>query len=529
MNSGLIYYYKITFKNRLKNIIRKPFKSIGSILLSMIWLYYPFIFKRTIVDMGLDNPSGYITIFAVIIIFFSLPIKLSYFKRKGIVFNESDINLLFTSPISPKDIIVHGMTKNIVQNVFKYIVLFIAALYIFKISIIKSLLICLGGIILTNTIDISMGIIMYGSEKISIKTKEKIQYLVYTVLIILAIFILLILAMQGFTMENFKNILTGNLMIMVPILVWEIGFLRLILFGGDIFSTISAILYIASTVGLLIVVRRMKIVGEYYEEALSFSEDYTKAIKESKKDGGIKIVGKKNEYKDIEFSTKGRFAKAIFYKQLDELKKVSFLSKYGRMIIYFLSSMIFGTIFKIIDPSTSPYIVFAGCYILSSYTLVFFSSKKTWKKEFEIHYTYLIPDTVLNKIIYSTAVGHIKNLVEGIALFTPVSLMLGFPIYYGILCGIIYMGVGSVLLYFDLMISEILGARIGAMVTSIIMITLDIIILGLGLLLAFTVSLFFLNIWMIYGILLIYLGLISTLGIFISTKLYNNMEFVTEE
>ena len=91
------------------------------------------------------------------------------------------------------------------------------------------------------------------------------------------------------------------------------------------------------------------------------------------------------------------------------------------------------------------------------------------------------------------------------------------------------MGVGSVLLYFDLMISEILGARIGAMVTSIIMITLDIIILGLGLLLAFTVSLFFLNIWMIYGILLIYLGLISTLGIFISTKLYNNMEFVTEE
>lgn len=530
MNSGFIYYYKKTFKNRIKTMIRKPLKSLGTLLLGLFWIYYPFLFKNLLEGVGFNNPKGYIAVVAGVSIFLGLPGILSYFKRKGLIFNESDINFIFTSPISPKSIIVHGMMKNILTYIIQYIIYFVAAIFIFKVSLIKALIITITGIIISNIINISLAVIMYGSEKLTAKQKDYIKIVVYILLGLLFLFMLYTTSRKSLSSGSFIDFLTGNLIMMIPIFGWEIGFLKLIILGPDKYNIIATVLYFISAIVLFIKVKNMDIVGDYYEEALSYSEDYTKAIKKSKEDGGINFVGKNKKYKKIKFSTKGRLSKAIFYKQIDEMKKLSFLSKYGRVLIYFLLSIAAGLILRgDKDIDANPLIILTATYVISSYFIIFFGKKSNWKKEFKMHYIYLIPDTTIKKVLYSTILETIKSLVEGFLLATPIVILMGLPIYNIFLCAIIYFLINTSILYIDLMIKEIISKKIGNMVADILMLFVDSIFLLIGGGIIFLLGFIIDNIFATYMGLSIYLILLSAIGLFLSSKLYANMEFVNEE
>ena len=165
MNKGLVYYYKRVIVNSIKNLKRKPLKSLGKLVLVLYFMFLPFILKDSIANFGLNNAKGYIAIYAAFSIFLGMPSLLTYFKRKGLIFKEADINFMFISPISPKTIILHGMIKNILIYIIQYIVYFIAAVFIFNIPVIKALIMSVIGMIGTNIIQISLAMIMYGADR----------------------------------------------------------------------------------------------------------------------------------------------------------------------------------------------------------------------------------------------------------------------------------------------------------------------------------------------------------------------------
>lgn len=290
MNKAFIYYYSKALKNKVK---KRPIKAFLSIVFGIYFMLIPFFFKELIINFNLDNPKGYIIVFTVISIYLGMPMLLTYFKRKGLIFKESDINFIFTSPISPKNIIVFGMIKNIFLYIAQYIAFYIAMVFIFNISFQKALIVSISGLIFTNTIDISLAIIMYGSEKISNKTKNIIRMIIYVVLLSIAALLGFNLLGQGLNFKTIFRFLSSNLFMIIPIFGWELGFVKLVLLGPNIYNIIASFLYIFSAFILLYFTIKMKCTGEFFEDALSYSQEYEKALQKSK-DGGIGIIEKKD-------------------------------------------------------------------------------------------------------------------------------------------------------------------------------------------------------------------------------------------
>lgn len=532
MNKGLVYYYKRVIVNSIKNLKRKPLKSLGKLILGLYFMLLPFLLKDTIANFGLNNAKGYIAVYAVFSIFLGMPSLLTYFKRKGLIFKEADINFMFISPVSPKAIILHGMIKNILVYIIQYIVYFIAAVFVFNIPVIKALIISLTCMVFTNTIEISLAIIMYGSERITDRGKRIIKYIVFGILLSLLALLSYKLFSKGLSVANVLDFLTGDYILLVPVFGWEIGFLRLVLMGSSNYVILATMLYFISSVVLFIAAYKMKTTGEFYEEALSFSEEYTKALEKSKSDGSVQWAGKKTKTRKIDFSTKGKFAKSIFYKQLDEFKKVSFLSKYGKILLLFTISIILGVIFRIeeevnINDLDSSIVLIV--YAVSSYFAMFFTKTGSWRKEFDNYYTYLIPDSSRNKVLYATLLQNIKNLVEGFAITLPISLIIGLPIYTIPLNALLYSLVHVTILYVDFILREILSKKIGEGISQFIMLGVDALVLLLGGGIIFVSMVFFKDsIVLSYILVYIFLVLVSAVGLFFSSKLYGNMEFVND-
>ncbi|WP_100065363.1 putative ABC exporter domain-containing protein [Miniphocaeibacter massiliensis] len=528
MNKAFEYYFKTITKNRIKNLRRKPIKSIGMILLAIYFVFLPFMFKNMVVGAKLDNPKGYIAFIAVVSIYLGMPSIISYFKRKGLIFTESEVNFMFTAPISPKQNIMFAMGKTLLISTIQYASFFVAAFFIFKIPLIKAILITILGFVFTITIDYSLGIIMYGSEKLSNKTKDRIKYFVYIILLALTGMIVKYLFDKGFSFSNAIDFLSGDLIMIIPIFGWEIGVLKLILIEPTIYNILASAMSFLTSVTLLRLVLRMKSTGEYYEDALSFSEEYSKAINESKRDGSASWVGKKNKIKNIEFSKKGTYSKAIFYKQLDEFKKMSFLKKYIKVIIYLLVSTIVG--FLIREDNKNLEVDFGlaliAAYIVSIYFGLFFSKSKRWRAEYDNFYIYLFPDSSRNKMFYATLLQNLVTVLEALALAIPVNIIFKLPVYFIITNTLIYISVQMVILYMDYILREIIGSKIGESITYFIMLGIDFLILGLiggATFLIYYLTDSTLGSFLV-GISL--LSILSFIGLMLSSKLYTNMEFV---
>ncbi len=529
MNSGIKYYFKVSNINRIKNFKRKPFKSVGMLVLGIYFVFLPLFLKGIIKGMNLDNPKGYIGFIAVLSIYIGMPSMLSYFKRKGLVFTEADINFTFTSPITPKENLLIASINTILLSVVQYMAYMIAAYFIFRIPLYKAILVALVGVVFTNIINNSLVIIMYGSENLNNKTKNIIRYLVYIILISITALIVFNVTSKGVSFKNIMNIFSGDLIMLVPIFGWEIGFLKFVLVGPSVFNIITTGLYFISVLILLIYAKSLKIKGEYYEDALSFSEEYSRILEKSKKEGSIEWVGKKDKIKNISFSKKGSYSKAIFYKQLDEFKKISIFKKYGKVLAYMLISGITGFfIKKDLTESLDLVTVLLVAYIVSIYFGIFFSKGQSWKKEYESFYIYLFPDKARSKMFYSTLFQIIRYFIEGIALALPINIIFKFPIYYIILNVIIYTSVQIMILYVDFILREIVGSKIGENLAYMVMIGVDFFILLLGGGLAFCMYFLTKSVLVSFIFLVIYLLGIACLGLVISSRLYTNMEFVNE-
>lgn len=529
MSKGFLYYYKRSFINKIK---KRPFKTIFAILLGIYFMLLPLLLKEMIKGFGMDKPLGYIAIYSIFSIYLGMPSLLTYFKRKGLIFKEADVNFIFTSPISPKAIIIFGMAKNIFVYILQYITYFVAMVFVFHIPVNKAIIVAIGGIIFTNMIEISLALIMYGSEKITLKAKKTIKIFVFILLGSILGIIAINLMKQGFTAKNLMNFLTGDLIMIVPVFGWEIGFIKLILLGPTTYNIIATALYIFSAIVLFILAYKMKLTGEFFEEALSFSQEYEKALEKSK-DGGFAVVGKKAKVRKIEFSTKGKYAKAIFFKQLDEFKKTSLLSRFGKTGMFLIASIAIGIILRInkekVFKNISDDTLVVIFYGISTYFAIFFSKINTWRKEFDNHLIYLIPDSTRNKILYSTLFQDIKYLVEGIVISTPIILLVGFPIYLIPVGILIYAMTNITILYVDLILREILTGKIGDALSQFIMLFVDMIVLVIGGLIIGLTGSTGSSPLISTTVLIIYLLIMSFIGLTLSSKLYRNMEFVTKE
>lgn len=83
---------------------------------------------------------------------------------------------------------------------------------------------------------------------------------------------------------------------MIPIIGWEISAFHLILLSPDLLNAAGMVLYLLTTILLVILAYRMPCNGDYYEDAAKFADTYAEMIKRKK--NGEMVMGLEEKKKN---------------------------------------------------------------------------------------------------------------------------------------------------------------------------------------------------------------------------------------
>ena len=526
MSKSLQFLMKRSIINSFKNILKKPLKSIGMFLAFVYFLFLPFIMMNMISDFGFNTPSGFVIISTVTTLYLITPTTLSYFKRKGVIFKKQDIHFILSAPTSPKQALIYALLKQAPLNLIMQISVGIAAYFVFNINLLTTLIYLFVSLVFSNLLSYSLAIIMYASESITLKQKTWIRNSVYLMLLLFTLALLSqviprVLA-SGFQLDYLVTLLTHPLVLLLPIFGWQLGWLNLIILGMNPVNLIASLLFFTSSIALAYYAYTMPCQGEYYEDALSFSENM--AIIESK--GGdhtfAEAFGIKKKTHASKGKLQGKYGQVIFFKQVMERRKTHrFFLSLGDLV-YLLGGIGIGVFHYFVDDVIDPAYFFQIMIGISLYLALFFNPKETWRNEFSSYYLFLIPDKFMTKLLYASSLEHLMSLIRSLLLTIPAGVLLGasfLQIFYAIVAQTI---LKAMMTYVAIFIRGVLAAKIGKMpaqfvsvLVSFTIVIIPVIILVVSFALGNLAS---------FLMILLYSSLMMVLFLYLSSRFLTNIE-----
>jgi len=470
--SGLLYIYKSTIKNLIKKALRKP---VTYIYITLMIFYIGVLFSGagSLLEMfNINTNDGLVSVLSFFV-FWMVPANLfTYAKRKGLIFRPSDVQFVFTAPFNPKLVLQYAQVRNYAIGLVWNLIISISGVLIFKMPVLYMVAYFILSFVIENILEGSLMTLLYGNEGLSKKT---IKWISRAILMIIGV-LLLFAAYLFFTVDSSWGVIALFLkhpfLQCIPIVGWNIAFIRMLFLGPTTLNVVCTLLYCVTAFILLYLANRMKCMGEYYEDAMKFADDYQTLRNRSKKgEMVIGVAGKTKKFGKANVRYKGYYAKAIFYRQLLEYKKEKFFifgfttlfcALAGGIIAYFCMnnnmSMELNGVPKSLTESAKYFIV-PG---VSAYmTFLISAANSKWGKELENAYTFLIPDSPVRKLWYATLIMHIRSVVEGALLSIPVGIVLELSPVVIVLTILIYVCLQANKLYIQILGDALLGNVLG--------------------------------------------------------------------
>ncbi|WP_160678936.1 putative ABC exporter domain-containing protein [Clostridium sp. C8-1-8] len=465
--SPLLYIIRRSFINNIKLIRRKPSKLVPILVYFLLLAYcviVPSLARGSIVRN--TSPKYFIGIstFATIIIFlFSI---YSGVQKRSSSFLMSDVNLAFTSPIKPQNILMYGFIKEI-QTIF------ITSLFIlfqipnlinwFKFVPFGVFLLLFTYIIFFVTISfISVFAFSLCSKKPFLKEVFK------TAVLSIGLIILSYTAYSGYA--NRDNVLgyvtsmySNNSLDYIPIIGWIKAIITQCFYGLNY----SIFIYLALMILLLaiIVFVLYKLDLDFYEDVLDKSElnENMKNLKTKQmKSNEFMLQGKrKRKTRKVTSKYDSMLGKAIFSKHLLEYRKTGFglINIHTGFLI--LGAIGYGVFFPIKEISIFLYFtIYLGC--LSN-----FSSKFNF--EASKPYIFLIPDSDDKKIFWATLSSVLKYVSDSIIVFTILGILIKANPIDAIMCMLVYISFGFVFTYGAVLNLRLFGGMNSEMIKGLLM------------------------------------------------------------
>lgn len=457
---ALWYLYRTTIKNKILSALRKPITYFGILFFGgyAVMMCWGLIMMAT--DFKVADPKGLVILLTASVLF-SFPMNFfTYSRKKGLLFRTGDVHLVFSSPIRPKTILIYTYLKMIPFSILTSLFLAAGGIFLFKVNIGRIILYLIASYLICKVFEASLVVILFGNETIS-EGKMKLLKISIQMIAALPVVLLLYLLFTNPVDIKFAGLYFNHpLLQMIPVIGWNIALIRLLLLDATGLTVICSILYFATTFLVFLYARKMRCTGEYYEEAMTFAEDYAEAMKRSKK-GEIVVVGKKSKFKSAQIHYKGTGAKAIFYRQLLEYKKRRFFLFGFTSLVNLAIGILIGVVYlknKAEFDIASAYIVPGVCAYI---TFIFSGYATKWTKELEYAYTFLIPDTEFRKLWYATLVEHIRSIVDGFLIALPAGIALHLPVIQIILSALIYVCLQANKLYIEVLAHALIGDSLG--------------------------------------------------------------------
>lgn len=404
---SLIYLVRTEAKNNLKELLQKPAKLVLYLLVIL------GIGAAILGSLVQENSQGSLPsfwlkgiYFSFLILFLILGIQKSLTSGDAI-FDMSDVNLLFVSPVDSRSTLLYGLIRLTKTS-------FWAGFFIlFQSSTLSRFGVNFGGILvifftfILNTMVLSiLSLVLYSVSNGNPKRKRMVK--LFTALPFVPLIVYFII--QYLTLQNptaaLQEALGSPFLNAIPFAGWTAAGTTALLEGNLLTGLGFLGLLLLTGVGLLIFILRSR--ADYYEDVLVATETAFEK-KRAVEEGDLQSVSLGNaKVKVTRTGVGGTGASSIFYKHLRETfrqSKFGFFSTYSIFLgICILAASIF------LRGSMDTLLILQ----ILLWMQIFMIGTGRGLKETYLHYIYLIPVSPFQKLVWSNLELVFKTLIESV-------------------------------------------------------------------------------------------------------------------
>ncbi len=461
---GFVYLYQRTIINRIKKALKRPVTYLMGIfvLLYIVMIYKSF--DMMIQEGDFNSPNNMVTILSMIIYWLIPGNLISYAKRKGLLFRPSEVHFVFSSPVSPKMVLMFAGVKSFAVNILLGLVIVVVGVMWFEVSLLQVLVYFLFFVVFESILEASAIIFCYGNEKLPEKFFKGLVIVLYLFLgtvVGIAVYLMITKSPSFGLLQNFFAI---PMIQMVPVVGWNVAVTRLIFLGPDTINVIGTVLFLISTVLIFFAAWRIECTGAYYEDAMKFADEYQeRRAKQKKGVASVPWLEKHRKFRQASVKYKGFYGKAIYFRQMLEYKKnPTFIFGWNTLLCLGIGILIGAVGYfnhAVSELGPAKVFIIPGVESYMSFILSGYATK--WSKELENPYTYLIPDTPLKKMWYATKIEHIRSIVDGILITLPGAVVFEIGPVLTVLTVLLYVCLQANRLYYGMLADALIGNLLG--------------------------------------------------------------------
>ena len=453
--SPLQYLLRRTLINTVKGVFKKPLALVGY-LFAAAFVVLMIVVSFTMPNGSMNHGSAAMFratmtgVFAVII-YFSLRLGID---KGSTYFRMADVNMLFTAPFRPNQVLVYGFVKQIGGTM---LLMFIALCQIPNIKNQFDMQSYGPAIIMLSTVMYMFAYPVFAMLMYSWSSKSTRRRKLGKALIDGAA----LLVVLGFLWQLSRTRKLDTALISLLDIYgvnWApfIGWIKMVVSAAVDGITPSFWLGLGITVavvaGFTLWIYRMNL--DYYEDVLEATE-FTEAAHAAKREGRNMQFNLKVKA-GVRQQLSGGGGRAIFSKNLLEMRKTSLFLFIDRGTLAVAIASIAFSMFMGREDGRADVALFS-ILAFSVYMLFLFTVQGRWALELTKPYIFLIPSASWEKLFFATLAEHVKNLLDGTLMFIIAGILFKAGPILIVACIISYVMFGAVFLYGDVLARRIFG------------------------------------------------------------------------
>ncbi len=457
---AVFYLYRKNLKNRIRIALRKPVTYFFLVLILFYLLAMPLSLKMVVSQFSIDTPGGMAAV-VTLLAFWALPANMvAYAKRKGLVYRSSDVHFMFPSPITPKAVLLYAYLRTLMAELVLNLFAVVYGGVLFRVELWRLIVYFVFSILIEHVFEGCLMMLLYGSERLDERRRGLVVKAAYGLIGIFVLIGFLTYLREGLSWGSVAGFLHSGTVQMVPLVGWYIAVIHLLFMEATVFSVTGTVLYCLAFCLVFAAAWRMRCTGDFYEDAVKFSEDYEELLLNRRQGNADKKLGRKKHFKKADVRWKGSGARALFYRQLLEYKKsryfifdtntlMAVLGGAGIAWLYVREGG-FGDFTPYVIPAVSAYLIF-----------ILTAMNGKWAKELASPYTYMLPDSPFRKLLNATGIQLLQGVINGCLLVLPGAFVMKLSPAAAVLCVVFYVGVYANKLYALAVAEVIVGSTLG--------------------------------------------------------------------
>ena len=473
MKSPLVYLTAVKLKNQLKEAVKHPAKLIYIIVLAAV-LVLSTIGGHVNSEHIEMRPLHELT--AIMVLFYSFMFLMTFLN--GVnggagnypMFTLSDVSVLFPSPLRPNKVLFYGLFRQLgLSFLLGFFLLFqynwLHGLYGVEYS---HLLLIVVGYGLCLFLGQVCAMAVYTRTSGNDRARSISKFCVYGLTLAFVAGLLLrclpkLLSLAGAAEAALMTVgleagaeYLASVGVFFPVSGWAAGVIGGLFTQNYLMTGLCALLMLAAlglALGLVI-----KNKNNYYEDVLQTAEVAQSAITAKREGQPAEVMPKKVRVGKTGLG-RGEGASALFFKHmLENRRSGAFL--FSKMSLIFMLVIVGCTILSsfIFSDEEDKTAAFVAVFTMSTYMQIFSESTGRFNWELTKPYIYLLPEPPLKKLLWGIGENLLADCCEAVAIFVPVSLILGLGPLETVLCMVARITFALLFISGNMLVERIFGS-----------------------------------------------------------------------